>query len=142
MAYKVSKIEDLEFYINDRIDFNSLKRDEISINVENSLNIYDNNASIITSIGYIKKNTRELILKEKLKLILEGEFHEYNLYSKSNKPQDKNKLIDLSVRLSIEINATIRGILYIKTKDLPTISQMYLPIIDESTLRMQLNEDI
>lgn len=142
MVSKVSKIEDLEFYINDKINRKSIEKKNISIRVENSLNLFDGSADITTSIEFITREKKDLILKEKLRMVFEGDFREYNQYQKSQNEDEKKKLIDLSVRLSIEINSTIRGILFLKTKDYPMLSQIYLPLIDEKNLRMQINEDI
>lgn len=142
MVSKVSKIEDLEFYINDKINNKSIDKKNINVKVENNLHIFDGSADITTSIELRTRNNNELILKEKLRMVFEGDFKDYKQYYKSQDENDRKKLIDLSVRLSIEINSTIRGILFVKTKDYPMLSQIYLPLMDEQYLRMQINEDI
>lgn len=141
MVSKVSKIEDLEFYINDKIN-KKIDKKNICIKVENNLHVSDGSADITTSMEFRTRDKNDLILKEKLRMIFEGDFKEYSQCYKSQNENDKKKLIDLSVRLSIEINSTIRGILFIKTKDHPMLSQIYLPLIDDSNLRMQINDDI
>lgn len=141
--FNLQHIEDLEFYTNEDIDYKTLDTKEISINMSNELKLSNSIADMFMTIEYKYKETNALLLKQKVKFTFRGDFTDCQNNEKDKHNEEwKNNLKELSLELMIVTLGTIRGMIYVKVRNNPILSQQLIPVIPKEYLQIGINDSV
>lgn len=141
--FKIQHIEDLEFYTNENIDYTTLDPKKVSMSMSNELQLAANSADMFMTIEYKYKETSTLLLKQKARFTFRGDFKDCQSNEKDKTNEEwKNNLKELSLELMIITLGTLRGIIYIKTRNNSFLSQHLLPIFQKDFLQQGIDEGI
>lgn len=140
--FNLQHIEDLEFYTNEDIDYTTLDPKKVSMSMSNELKVSDSLADMFMTIEYKYKETSTLLLKQKVKFTFRGDFADCEPNDKDNNEEWKNKLKEISLEFMIVTLGTLRGMIYVKVRNNPFLSQQLIPVIPKEFLQIGINDSV
>lgn len=140
--FNLQHIEDLEFYTNEDIDYTTLDPKKVSMSMSNELKVSDSLADMFMTIEYKYKETSTLLLKQKVKFTFRGDFADCEPNDKDNNKEWKNKLKEISLEFMIVTLGTLRGMIYVKVRNNPFLSQQLIPVIPKEFLQIGINDSV